>query len=69
MVENPRFDRRPACNICPPEAPPVLVAMTFSDMAASLDGVPDEELPARRTLPVIPQFSSKRPSSDVSLRF
>jgi RNA polymerase sigma factor (sigma-70 family) len=27
-------------------------AMTFSDMAASLDGVPDEELPDQRTLPV-----------------
>jgi RNA polymerase sigma factor (sigma-70 family) len=27
-------------------------AMTFSDMAASLDGVPDEELPDRRALPV-----------------
>jgi RNA polymerase sigma factor (sigma-70 family) len=27
-------------------------AMTFSDMAGSLDGVPDEELPDRRTLPV-----------------
>jgi RNA polymerase sigma factor (sigma-70 family) len=27
-------------------------SMTFSDMAASLDGVPDEELPDQRTLPV-----------------